>query len=37
MLILSWTKCYESPEQEKVSCAFKHLVQNLKAYNGVKI
>ena len=29
--------CYESPEQEKVSCAFKHLVQNLKAYNGVKI
>ena len=28
---------YESPEQEKVSRAFKHLVQNLKAYNGVKI
>jgi len=29
--------CYKSPKQEKVSCAFKHLVQNLKAYNGVKI
>jgi len=29
--------CYESPEQEKVSCAFEHLVQNLKAYNGVEI
>jgi len=29
--------CYGSPEQEKVSCAFKHLVQNLKAYNGVEI
>jgi len=28
---------YESPEQEKVSHAFKHLVQNLKAYNGVEI
>ena len=30
-------KCYKSPKQEKVSYAFKHLVQNLKAYNGVKI
>ena len=29
--------CYESPEQEKVSCAFEHLVQNLKVYNGVEI
>jgi len=29
--------CYGSPEQEKVSRAFKHLVQNLKAYNGVEI
>ena len=28
---------YESPKQEKVSHAFKHLVQNLKAYNRVKI
>ena len=28
---------YGSSEQEKVSCAFKHLVQNLKAYNGVEI
>jgi len=29
--------CYKSPEQEKVSYAFKHLVQNLKVYNGVEI
>jgi len=29
--------CYGSPKQEKVSCAFKHLVQNLKAYNGVEM
>jgi len=29
--------CYGSPEQEKVSHAFKHLVQNLKVYNGVEI
>jgi len=29
--------CYESPEQKKVFRAFKHLVQNLKVYNGVKI
>jgi len=29
--------CYRSPEQEKVSHAFEHLVQNLKVYNGVEI
>ena len=29
--------CYGSPKQEKVSCAFEHLVQNLKVYNGVEI
>ena len=29
--------CYGSPEQKKVFCAFEHLVQNLKAYNGVEI
>ena len=29
------TICYENPKQEKVSYAFKHLMQNLKAYNGV--
>jgi len=29
--------CYESPKQEKVSHAFEHLVQNLKAYNRVRI
>ena len=29
--------CYESPKQEKVSPTFEHLIQNLKAYNGVRI
>jgi len=31
------TTCYESPKQENVSHAFEHLIQNLKAYNGVRI
>ena len=30
-------RCYENPKQEKVSYAFKHLMQNLKAYNGVGV
>ena len=30
-------RCYESPKQEKVSHAFEHLIQNLKAYNRVRI
>jgi len=30
-------KCYESPKQENVSHTFEHLIQNLKAYNGVRI
>jgi len=29
--------CYESPKQEKASHAFEHLIQNLKAYNRVRI
>jgi len=29
--------CYESLKQEKASYAFKHLIQNLKAYNRVRI
>jgi len=29
--------CYESPKQEKVSHTFEHLIQNPKAYNGVRI
>ena len=29
--------CYESPKQEKVSPVFEYLIQNLKAYNGVRI
>jgi len=29
--------CYENPKQEKVSYTFKHLIQNLKAYNGVGV
>jgi len=28
--------CYESPRKEKVSHAFKHLIFNIKSYNGVK-
>jgi len=30
-------KCYESPKKETVSHAFKHLIQNLKSYNGIKV
>jgi len=29
--------CYESPKKEKVSCAFKHLITNIKSYNEDKI
>jgi len=29
--------CYESPKKEMVSHAFKHLIQNLKSYNKIKI
>jgi len=29
--------CYKNPKQEKVSHAFKHLMQNLKVYNGVGV
>jgi len=29
--------CYESPKKETVSYAFKHLIQNLKSYNEVKV
>ena len=29
--------CYESPKKEMVSHAFKHLIQNLKSYNEVKV
>jgi len=37
-LLLLWKEqCYESPKQEKVSHTFKHLVQNLKVYNRIKI
>jgi len=28
---------YESPKKETVSHAFKHLIQNLKLYNEVKV
>jgi len=34
---LKWRSCYESPKQEKVSHAFEHLIQNLKAYSRVRI
>jgi len=29
--------CYESPKKETISHAFKHLIQNLKSYNKVKV
>jgi len=29
--------CYESPKKEMVSYTFKHLIQNLKSYNEVKV
>ena len=29
--------CYESPKEERVFHAFKHLISNIKSYNGVKI
>jgi len=28
---------YESPKKKTVSHAFKHLIQNLKSYNEVKV
>jgi len=40
LLELGWMTeevCYKSPKQEKVSHAFEHLIQNLKAYNRVRI
>ena len=37
--VLNWPapRCYENPKQEKVSHAFKHLMQNLKVYNRVGV
>jgi len=35
--ILKGGPCYESPREERVSYAFKHLISNIKSYNGVKI
>jgi len=29
--------CYESPKKEIVSCAFEHLIHNIKIHNRVKI
>ena len=29
--------CYESPKKKMVSYVFKHLIQNLKSYNEVKV
>jgi len=29
--------CYKSPKKETVSYAFKHLIQNLKSYDRVKV
>jgi len=30
-------RCYKSPKKETVSHIFKHLIQNLKSYNEVKV
>ena len=35
--ILKGGPCYETPKEERVSHAFKHLIANIKVYNGVKI
>jgi len=35
--LLKVSNCYESPREERVSHAFKHLISNIKSYNGVKI
>jgi len=35
--ILKGGPYYESPKKEKVSHAFKHLIANIKSYNGDKI
>jgi len=29
--------CYESPKKKTVSHSFKHLIQNLKSYNKIKV
>jgi len=29
--------CYESPKKKLTSCAFEHLIYNLKLYNGIEI
>jgi len=36
-VIIKGEKCYETPKRERSSCAFEHLIQNLKSYNGIKI
>jgi len=33
----NYATCYESPREERVSHTFKHLISNIKSYNGVKI
>jgi len=35
--ILKRGPCYETPREERVSYAFKHLISNIKLHNGVKI
>jgi len=37
VFIVKEGKCYESPKKETVSYIFKHLIQNLKSYNEVKV
>jgi len=35
--ILKGGPCYESPKEERVSHTFKHLISNIKSYNGIKV
>jgi len=30
-------QCYKSPKKKKIFHTFKHLIQNLKSYNEVKV
>jgi len=29
--------CYETPKEERISCAFGNLIDNIKIHNGVKL
>jgi len=35
--ILRGGPCYETPKEERISCAFGNLINNIKLHNGVKL